>query len=185
MHTDLESRRTAATLLRDLPEDAAPPYGWREFQRRARTPARASPRLLYGAALATALVVLVASGALVIRLAAPDSRAVRLAPAAPPAVFSSRDRTSPRELPQIRAAEAGADRWLASLPSEPLLVRVGTRAAVTTLEDRIAQVDDLLSAQRAARAPPAHLLALQQQRLQLVDSLAQVRYAETLADASR
>ncbi|MFZ1904893.1 MAG: hypothetical protein WAU56_05825, partial [Steroidobacteraceae bacterium] len=97
----------------------------------------------------------------------------------------SQDRASPGELPQIRAAEAGADRWLASLPSEPLLVRVGTRAAVTTLEDRIAQVDDLLSAQRADRAPPAHLLALQQQRLQLVDSLAQVRYAETLADASR
>ncbi|HXO64808.1 MAG TPA: hypothetical protein VN882_08920, partial [Steroidobacteraceae bacterium] len=78
MHTDLESQRTVASLLRDLPEDAAPPYGWREFQRRARTPARASPRLLYGAALATALVVLVASGALAIRLAAPDSRAVRL-----------------------------------------------------------------------------------------------------------
>jgi hypothetical protein len=62
---------------------------------------------------------------------------------------------------------------------------VGTRAAVTTLEDRIALVDDLLSAERAERAPAAHLLALREQRLLLVNSLAQVRYAETLADESR
>ena len=45
------------------------------------------------------------------------------------------------------APSAGtAERWLASLPSEPAMVRVGTRAAVMGLEDRIAQVDDLLTA---------------------------------------
>jgi len=33
--------------------------------------------------------------------------------------------------------------WLATLPREPAVVRVGTRAAVAGLEDRIAQVDDL------------------------------------------
>jgi hypothetical protein len=185
MHTDLDSRRSVASLLRDLPEGAAPPYDWREFQRRARPPARAPAPLPNGGALAAALVVLIASGAIVIRLTAPGARAVRSAPAAAAAAFSSPDRTSPGELPEVRAAEAGADRWLATLPTEPALVRVGTRAAVTTLEDRIAQVDDLLSAQRADRATPAHLLALQQQRLQLVDSLAQVRYAETLAYESR
>jgi hypothetical protein len=64
-------------------------------------------------------------------------------------------------------------------------VHVGTRAAVETLEDHIAQVDDLLSAERAGRAPAARVRVLQQERVQLVNSLVQVRYAETLADASR
>ena len=62
---------------------------------------------------------------------------------------------------------------------------MGTRAAVTELEDRIAQVDDLLSAERVDQAPPARLLALQQARTRLVGALVQVRYAEALADESR
>jgi hypothetical protein len=77
------------------------------------------------------------------------------------------------------------EHWLASLPSEPAVVHVGTRAAVTGLEDRIAQVDDLLSAERLDEAHPARLLALQQARTRLVGALVQVRYAETLADESR
>jgi len=77
------------------------------------------------------------------------------------------------------------EQWLASLPHEPAVVRVGTRAAVMGLEDRIAQVDDLLSAARVERAPPVHLAALRQERTRLVGTLLEVRYAETLADASR
>lgn len=65
------------------------------------------------------------------------------------------------------------------------MVRVGTRAAVETLEDHLAEVDDLLSSERAGRAAPARLATLQKERGQLVSSLVQVRYAETLADASR
>jgi hypothetical protein len=66
-----------------------------------------------------------------------------------------------------------------------VVVRVGTRADVLNLEDRIAQVDDLLTAGSVRPAPAGHLLALQRERTQLVSSLAQVRYAETLADESR
>jgi hypothetical protein len=185
MHTDLEPQRSLVSLLRDLPETAAPPYAWREFQRRAHPAGGTARRLLNGGALAAAAVVLIASAALGVRIAAPGSRAAPPVPVR--AATAARGPAGPAaaELPEVRAAEAGAARWLASLPREPAVVRVGTRAAVTTLEDRIAQVDDLLSAERADRAPPAHLLALQQQRLQLVDSLAQVRYAETLADESR
>jgi hypothetical protein len=77
------------------------------------------------------------------------------------------------------------EHWLASLPSEPALVRVGSRAAVTGLEDRIAQVDDLLSVERAEQAQPARLSALQAQRQQLMGALVRVRYAETLAASTR
>src|SRR5262249_23324086 len=86
------------------------------------------------------------------------------------------------------APDTGADameRLLASLPREPAVARVGNRAAVIGLEDRIAQVDDLLSAARSGHAQAARVETLQEERTRLVGALLQVRYAETLADASR
>jgi len=74
--------------------------------------------------------------------------------------------------------------WLATLPREPVVVRVGTRAAVTRLEDRIAQVDDLLTSVRLDGRQPDRLAALQRERVRLMGSLAQVRYAEVLASQS-
>ena len=74
--------------------------------------------------------------------------------------------------------------WLATLPREPVVVRVGTRAAVARLEDRIAQVDDLLSSVRLDGIRQDRLAALQQERVRLVGSLAQVRYAEVVASES-
>jgi len=74
--------------------------------------------------------------------------------------------------------------WLATLPREPVVVRVGTRADIARLEDRIAQVDDLLTSVRLDESRPARLAALQRERAQLVGSLAQVRYAEVLASTS-
>jgi hypothetical protein len=60
---------------------------------------------------------------------------------------------------------------------------VGTRAAVAGLEDRIAQVDDLLTAERLEGAGRDRVAALQKERATLVRSLAQVRYAEVVASA--
>jgi hypothetical protein len=52
------------------------------------------------------------------------------------------------------------------------------------LEDRIAQVDDLLTSVRLDGGRPERLMALQRERVRLVGSLAQVRYAEVLASES-
>jgi hypothetical protein len=88
-------------------------------------------------------------------------------------------------LMQVRAAHARAlEVWLASLPKEPAVVRVGARADVAGLEDRIAQVDDLLTSARLEKTQPDRLEALQLERVRLVGSLAQVRYAEYMAAAS-
>ena len=78
-----------------------------------------------------------------------------------------------------------SERWLARLPVEPAVMRVGTRAAVTDLEDRIAWVDDVLSAERLDAVDPTHIVALQRERARLVNSLAQVRYAESLVAAAQ
>ena len=133
------------------------------------------------AAIAAALVVLVAGAAVWSRLTRSDA--------------SSRMHES--QLARVRAVAAEGDlnssdtrievgeRWLASLPKEPVVVRVGTRAAVADLEDRIAEVDDLLTDETVDGAQPARLHLLEQERARLVNSLVQVRYAETLAAASR
>ena len=180
MHTELENG--LARLLRTLPEDGARPYDFGEFERRAREAPIAAARARRARILAAAIVVVLAIGAAVIRFGGGAHLP------GPPAVPLGAERAvSPRP---AAAADAGADEadaqhWLESLPREPGVVRVGTRAAVESLEDHLAAVDDLMSSERAGRATPARLAALQKERTQLVSSLVQVRYAETLADASR
>ena len=179
MHADLEQQARLARLLRELPDEATQPYGFSEFQRRALRRARAS-RSRAGGQLVTAIAVIVLG---VVALAVRFDRPTLLP--RPQALAEVHEpRTPPAPATPVARAEV-MERWLTSLPSEPALARVGNRAAVTGLEDRIAQVDDLLSAARAGEAAPGRLGALQQERTRLVGALVQVRYAETLADASR
>jgi hypothetical protein len=178
MQPDLEQPATLSRLLRALPEDAARPYGWSEFQRRARQRALTRRSMAGGQALAALAVIAVGVVALSMRFSGP-AREPPL-PQVRPVAFG------PAEQFQAFAAHTAVlERWLASLPHEPAVVHVGTRAAVTGLEDRIAEVDDLLTAERIEPAQPARLLALQQERMRLVGTLAQVRYAERLVDESR
>jgi len=189
MQRDLEQRSTLADLLRELPHEAAPPYGWTEFRDRGEQRA-VSRRERAGSRSRTALAAIaVGIVAFSLRLGEPLRPALH-SPDGTNAlgdthvVGAGAGQTQPEALPADSGTEA-LERWLASLPDEPALVRVGNRAAVTGLEDRLAEVDDLLTAERVDEARPARLLALQRERRQLVSSLAQVRYAETLADASR
>ncbi|HYM28052.1 MAG TPA: hypothetical protein VET66_07875 [Steroidobacteraceae bacterium] len=175
MHPDLDPERTLGRALRALPTAAARPYGFAEFERRAARRTAAREMAHGGHALAAAIaVVALTLVALSVRFAGPHAM-LPLPEAAPPVAAVA----TPVARPDV------AEHWLASLPNDPALVRVGSRAAVTGLEDRIAQVDDLLSVARAERAQPARLSTLQEQRRQLMGALVRVRYAETLAAATR
>jgi hypothetical protein len=165
-----------APLLRKLPAEAALPYDFDEYQRRTAQAARGGSSRL---AFAAALVIGVGCAAAWLRVGESLPRSAHaLAPTAVP------DLTGASVDTPAHGGTAGMERWLASLPEEPGLVHVGNRAAVTGLEDRIAQVDDLLTAERTGDPHPARLLALQQVRTHLVGALVQVRYAEVLADRS-
>jgi hypothetical protein len=159
---------------------AQQPYGYQEFERRVLERERAAREARGGTRVLAAAIVAVAVIAVLWRLTAltpepPSARGVSARVLAPEtAPTEGRDEAVGR----IREQE----RWLASLPREPAVVHVGARAAVMGLQDRIAQLDDLLSSERNAPAQPAQLLALQQERARLVGTLVRVRYAETLAD---
>lgn len=72
-----------------------------------------------------------------------------------------------------------AESWLNAHPQRAL-VRVPAQMAVTELEDQIATMDDQLNAVRLSQQPAQQLALLQRDRAQLVESLAQVRYAQYL-----
>lgn len=175
---NLEQQHDISRRMRSLPQDSQQPYDWAEFRRRARERANVADRRAVNTrkylAIAAAFVLIVVGIATWMR--GTRSGALQTVEGMP-ARSESADGVDLR-------ASAG-ERWLASLPSEPAVVRVGTRAAVTGLEDQIAQLDDFLSAARLEGVQPAKLAAAEEHRALLVKSLVQVRYAETLVSTSR
>jgi len=175
MHPDLEPRGALGRQLRALPEEAQPPYDFHEFRRRAAAQMKAAHAGRRGHLLATAATIAVLAVVLLMRFGVSPSPRVLSGALTAPVVVPAAETPRPEVM----------ERWLAGFPEDPALVRVGTRAAVTGLEDRIAQLDDLLSAARLERVQRARLDALQQERTRLLGALVQVRYAETLADAAQ
>lgn len=185
MHSDLIEKILARRLraLADEPTEA--PYDWAEFERRRRSaPTRKAGRSRLALAAAVVAVAVIA-GVGIVRLhrqhvpavAQANGRGNGLDRAGSATPITATDRLTPA---RTRAIEG----WLAELPHDPAVVRVGTHVAVTSLQDQIAELDDLMSAERVAGAQPARLDSLEQQRAQLISSLAQLRYAEMLASAT-
>lgn len=83
---------------------------------------------------------------------------------------------------QMLSRAEAAERWLASQSAGPPVVHVGSRLIVADLEKRIASLDDELDAARVLDRRASRVRDLELARAQLVDTLAQVRYAELLAD---
>jgi hypothetical protein len=176
-----------AQRLRELPSELPPPFDWNELQRRT-GPQVASRSARQAVLLAAGLASIVAVAALVSRFVGmrgepahhglPAVTQNTFAPATP-ADLRGRDdgHDSERLLQRAKAAE----RWLASEPDDEPIVQVSTYLAVSALEDRIASMDDQLSTERVGNVQAGRVRALQLQRARLVDSLAQVRYAELLA----
>lgn len=183
MHGDLSVSAGASDIgqkLRALPSEGTPPIHWEEFRRRRllrRARLRSAQRRQL-ALLATVASVMLGAIAIWSRSPTPQSLPTQRStvPAQPMLAH-----LAPVAWDESAARSAASERWLTALPEEPVIVRVDTRAAVTNLEDRIAWVDDTLTSIRAEGGEGARAFALQHERDRLINSLAQVRYAETLA----
>jgi hypothetical protein len=183
MHSDLIEKLLARRLgaLADEPTEA--PYDWAEFERRRQSvaPARSSAHTRLAAGAAAVVAVAAVAGVLSVRSSHQRTPAVARVNAAASAPRVAQV-TAPDPVAQARTR--ALEGWLAGLPRDPAVVRVGTHVAVNSLQDQIAELDDLMSAERVAGAQPSRLDALERQRAQLVSSLAQLRYAEMLASAA-
>src|SRR5215207_530308 len=166
-----------ADRLRELPAELAPPLSWAEFQPHIAAQLVKPDRTWQYTALAAGFAAFVAGLALWSRVTTPE-HALNIADAQ--SELPMLTLPDPQALTQAEAAE----RWLARLPAEHAVVRVGAHMAVADLEDRIAWVDDTLSDQGLDAVDPTHIVALQYERARLLNSLAQVRYAETLVATS-
>jgi hypothetical protein len=173
MRPDLDPR--LLERLRNLP-DSAPPYDYAEFShRRSRRRIQQTQRPLR--LLAAALAVLVAGwvlrhGLTPLMAEGPPVADTPVLPLALPEVGA--ESHWPVLLPTV-----DAESWLHAHPRRAL-VRVPAQLAVTELEDQIATMDDQLNAVRLSHPHAQQLALLQRDRAQLIESLAQVRYAQNL-----
>lgn len=155
--------------LIDLPVLEAPETTWQKIA--ARLDAQQEPvrRRHWVPALGAALAAsLVAAVVLVTwRVQAP--------PAAPAAAASS----SPM-LAQLQSQSRYLERVMQAMNagSDQDVTSAGTAATVAALEDRIALVDYAINQANTAPQPPQDLTALWRQRVNLMQSLAAVRYAQ-------
>lgn len=189
MHNDLVEKLIARRLraLADETKDA--PYGWVEFQRRHNT--RTVTTRLVGRNRPP-LLAIAATAAVVVGIAIATLSHYRTSTVAPARTIAGANAgvkghdNAPPAIPDrlVRQHTRALEGWLADLPHDPAVVRVGAHAAVSRLQDQIAALDDLMTVERAADAQPGRLNALEHQRAQLVSSLAQVQYAEMLASAT-
>lgn len=192
------AREAVAQQLRELPNEAPPPFDWNELQRRMQTKRarglmrrravteHADARARHALAVITGMAVI----AMAVLVASRIERGggmppeVRLDAQGAQRVQPGARLSAAREMQAdaLLARADSAEQWLADRPDDSALVQVSTHLAVANLEDRIASMDDLLNLERLQHAYPSRLRALQLQRAQLVDSLAQVRYAEMLVE---
>ena len=170
----MHARAQDLLRLRELPELAPPPGVWERVLEGvgARTAARRFRRRAILAAAAVVIAAAVPVSYVATREAEPQPFAlVRLAPDRVPW-----DETS---YAPLIVESARLERVLAGLPP-PRPVVVGTTAGtVVGLEDRIAYVDAQLSYAAARDLAPPYRKALWGERVELMNALVQVRFAQS------
>jgi hypothetical protein len=163
MHTGLSewSARLAA-----LPEFGPPPDGWEAIQAARRLRAAGESRR-WPVAIAATMLVAVAGLAWQLQSTQRELTSGN-SPAADPAIVAG---------DTVRTENARLEMLLASLP-EMRVIRGSTAFTVSQLEDRLAFVDDRLSRITLEPNAPEHAERLWRERVELMNSLVQVLYAD-------
>jgi hypothetical protein len=179
---DVERLRQMRRALGELPQLEAPAHVWQNVVAALEPPARRPSRLLRTLASA-AIAASVAAAALYVAAplrngghdAAPSTivasdGTVAVPPSAGPVV--------PASYVALVEESARLERMLASIPYQRPLMKASTAGTIAGLEDRIAFIDQQLAYSSARRAPIEQRQLLWTERVELMNALVHVRYAQ-------
>jgi len=165
--------------LRELPDTMPPREVWQRIEAQARAEGllagwRRQQRVkwLTGAAIAAAVALAV------LRLPF-ETVPVSVPPplATEPTLAQIENNNGLRELNALMVRSARLERNLRSLPSQPSVMRAGTAATISELEDSIAAIDSRLNySGNSLSTEQAEIYW--RERVRLMDSLLQLRYAQ-------
>jgi hypothetical protein len=162
-------RRMAALPLVDAPAD-----GWTRLRARIEAVQHPAPRRRR-----SGLVAIAASCAMLGVLAGILLK--ETGPEAPGLAGASEEVTLPQALEaidELRDRSRVLEEVLAALPARPAVERAGTAVPIDTLQDQIQWVDHQLSLTAAAQASPDLRERLWRERVEIMNTLVQLRYVE-------
>jgi hypothetical protein len=167
---ELQQLSLARAALRRMPQIDAPAESWSRIQQRAAAPSgRGSPRRWWSAAAAIAAVAVI-----VVALARREEEQPAFADIE--TLQPGAGRGEPVAALVERSQEL--ERMLQSLPERPRIERVSTVATIDVLEQRIQWLDFQLSYAPEESLDDVQARRLWRERVELMDSLVKVRYAE-------
>jgi hypothetical protein len=165
---ELDRLRSVRNGLRALAPLAPPASGWAAVQarleRRAEMQAQAPPPVAYAMAASLLMIALT----------------VMLFTGQPQGSAAIRVEATPVPLDGLVAQNARLEAYLAELP-QPRTTRVDTAYTVAAIEDRLAFLDDRITAVSLQPNAPEVAEDLWRERLTLMNSLVRVHYANALA----
>jgi hypothetical protein len=171
---ELRKLRETRAKLQSLPQLDAP-TSFQEIQRVMARPA-AAPRRVVSARLVAAVAFVTLTAIFFVALrdgTAPTIAGRKAEPAQHPT-----DVIETARVPELVARSQQLEGLLQKLPERPRIERVSTAAMIDTIEDRIQWLDFQLSDARDSGLNEEQTRRLWRERVELMDSLVKVRYAE-------
>ncbi len=156
--------------LANLPAADGGPGGWRAVQQKLQRREISALRLQQAARWSMAASVVVLGS--VVALSVTQRRATSPAPA----VVAVAAPQSVDDVEQLRAQSVALEQLLAALPGRPTVMRAETALPIDTLETQVQWLDHQLSA--GDDASPADKRQLWRERVEVMNSLVRLRYAE-------
>jgi hypothetical protein len=171
---DLYKLRETRAKLQSLPQLDAP-SSFQEIQRAMTRPAPTPRRVMSGRLVAAMAFVTLTT---IFFVALRDETAPQIADqgAQQAELPAPANPVEPVRLPELVAQSQRLDDLLQQLPERPRVERVSTAATIDTIEERIQWLDFQLS--DAGGLNEAQMRRLWRERVELMDSLVKVRYAE-------
>lgn len=174
----LEALERTRSRLRELPM-IEPAVSWSDVQRRAGAANPASRALSARRARALIGVAVAASVAMVALLVGThrDNTTGTEAPEALASMANEREASTTVELANLIERSRRLDALLQTMPARPHVERVSMAATLDTMEGRVQWLDYQL-AYAGGELDPSQSQRLWQERVELMDSLVKVRYAQ-------